>query len=70
MATNTMDAIKKKMQVMRNERDTALDKGDQLEQKVSEQKAINEKVGTRTRLLFFHRQFRKYCAYSLHTSAL
>ena len=47
-----MDAIKKKMQVMRNERDTALDKGDQLEQKVSEQKAINEKVGTQTFLEF------------------
>lgn len=44
MATNTMDAIKKKMGAMKLEKDQALDKADQLEQKVSEQKAINEKV--------------------------
>ena len=44
MANNTMDAIKKKMQAMKSEKDQALDKADQLEQKVAEQKAINEKV--------------------------
>jgi len=44
MATNTMDAIKKKMQAMKGEKDNALEKADQLEQRVSEQKAINEKV--------------------------
>lgn len=46
MATNTMDAIKKKMQVMKMEKDVALDKSVQLDQKVAEQKNINEKVGT------------------------
>jgi len=45
MATNTMDAIKKKMQAMKGEKDNALEKADQLEQRVAEQKAINEKVG-------------------------
>ena len=45
MATNTMDAIKKKMQAMKCEKDNALEKADQLEQRVAEQKAINEKVG-------------------------
>jgi hypothetical protein len=44
MATNTMDAIKKKMQAMKCEKDNALEKADQLEQRVAEQKAINEKV--------------------------
>ena len=44
MATNTMDAIKKKMQAMKGEKDNALEKADQLEQRVAEQKAINEKV--------------------------
>ena len=44
MATNTMDAIKKKMQAMQSEKNAALDKADQLEQKVTEQKAVNEKV--------------------------
>jgi len=39
-----MDAIKKKMQAMKGEKDNALEKADQLEQRVSEQKAINEKV--------------------------
>lgn len=45
MATNTMDAIKKKMQVMKTEKDQALIRAEQLEKKVSEQKAVNEKVG-------------------------
>ena len=44
MATNTMDAIKKKMQAMKLEKEAALDKADQLEQKLSEQKEVNEKV--------------------------
>ena len=54
MATNTMDAIKKKMQAMKGEKDNALEKADQLEQRVSEQKAINEKVAVdhRTTVLF------------------
>lgn len=44
MAANTMDAIKKKMVAMKGEKDGALDKAVTLEQKVAEQKAINEKV--------------------------
>ncbi len=40
-----MDAIKKKMQAMKLEKEAALDKSDQLEQKLSEQKEVNEKVG-------------------------
>lgn len=44
MAANTMDAIKKKMVSMKGEKDGALDKATTLEQKVAEQKAINEKV--------------------------
>lgn len=44
MAANTMDAIKKKMQAMKLEKEAALDKADQLEQKLSEQKEVNEKV--------------------------
>ena len=47
MANNTMDAIKKKMQAMKTEKDSALDRADQLEQRVTEQKAINEKVNAR-----------------------
>lgn len=39
-----MDAIKKKMQAMKLEKDQALDKADQLELKVTEQKSVNEKV--------------------------
>jgi hypothetical protein len=44
MAANTMDAIKKKMQAMRMEKDAAHDKADQLEKKLAEQRAFNEKV--------------------------
>ncbi|KAK2162089.1 hypothetical protein LSH36_104g03029 [Paralvinella palmiformis] len=43
MAANTMDAIKKKMQSMKLEKEAALDKADQLEQKLAEQKEVNEK---------------------------
>ena len=39
-----MDAIKKKMQAMKLEKESALDKADQLEQKLNEQKETNEKV--------------------------
>ena len=39
-----MDAIKKKMQSMKLEKEAALDKADQLEQKLAEQKEVNEKV--------------------------
>jgi len=45
MAANTMDAIKKKMIVMKGEKDQAGQKADQLELKVAEQKSINEQVG-------------------------
>ena len=44
MAANTMDAIKKKMQAMKLEKEAALDKADQLEQALNEQKEKNEKV--------------------------
>ena len=44
MAANTMDAIKKKMQAMKLEKESALDKADQLEQSLTEQKEKNEKV--------------------------
>lgn len=39
-----MDAIKKKMQAMKLEKEAALDKADQLEQALNEQKEKNEKV--------------------------
>jgi tropomyosin-1 len=45
MATNTMDAIKKKMQAMKTEKEAAFDKADQLEQKLGEQKLVSEKHG-------------------------
>jgi len=44
VATNTMDAIKKKMQAMKLEKENAFDKADQLEQKLNEQKIVFEKV--------------------------
>ncbi len=44
MAANTMDAIKKKMQAMKLDKEAALDKADQLEQALNEQKEKNEKV--------------------------
>lgn len=39
-----MDAIKKKMNAMKIEKDGALDRARVLEDKVAEQKGINEKV--------------------------
>jgi len=42
-----MDAIKKKMQAMKLEKENAFDKADQLEQKLGEQKTVNEQVGPR-----------------------
>jgi len=39
-----MDAIKKKMQAMQMEKNVAIEKGTSLEQKVTEQKSVNEKV--------------------------
>jgi len=44
MAVNTMDAIKKKMQAMKLEKENAFDKADQLEQKLNEQKTVFEQV--------------------------
>ena len=39
-----MDAIKKKMQAMRIEKEAAHDKADQLEKKLMEQRQLNDKV--------------------------
>jgi len=47
MAVNTMDAIKKKMQAMKLEKENAFDKADQLEQKLNEQKTVFEQVNSR-----------------------
>ena len=44
MAGNTMDAIKKKMQAMRMEKESAHEKADQFEKKLADQKGLNEKV--------------------------
>jgi len=44
MAENTMDAIKKKMQAMRLEKETAFDRADQLEQRLLEQRYIFDQV--------------------------
>jgi len=44
MAANTLDSIKKKMIAMKGDKDSALDKANQLEVKVGEQKSVNEKV--------------------------
>jgi len=41
-----MDAIKKKMQAMKLEKENAFDKADQLEQKLNEQKTVFEQVRT------------------------
>jgi len=43
-AFNTMTAIKKKMHNMKEHRESAFDRADQLEQKLIEHKAISEKV--------------------------
>jgi len=50
MAVNTMDAIKKKMQAMKLEKENAFDKADQLEQKLNEQKTVFEQVGPEKQL--------------------
>ena len=49
MAANTMDAIKKKMQAMKLEKENAMEKSDEMEQKLQEQKDANENV----RAIFF-----------------
>jgi len=46
-----MDAIKKKMQAMKLEKENAFDKADQLEQKLNEQKTVFEQVGPRLKPL-------------------
>ena len=43
-AFNTMIAIKKKMHNMKQDKENAFDKADQLEQKLIEHKSISEKV--------------------------
>jgi len=52
VATNTMEAIKKKMQAMKLEKENAFDKADQLEQKLNEQKNVYEKVYHSTVVIF------------------
>ena len=44
-AANTMDAIKKKMNSMKTEKEAALDKADQLDQQLKDQIEKNQKVG-------------------------
>jgi len=44
MAGNTMDAIRKKMQMMRVEKEAARDKAERFEQKLMLQRALNEQV--------------------------
>lgn len=56
MAANTMDAIKKKMQAMKLEKENAMEKSDEMEQKLQEQKEANEKVRARCR----HRRWMLY----------
>ena len=45
-----MDAIKKKMQAMKLEKENAFDKADQLEQKLNEQKTVFEQVRPNSQL--------------------
>ena len=54
MAGNTMDAIKKKMQAMKLEKENALEKSDELEQKLQEQKETNEKVRNFIHLFIYY----------------
>lgn len=54
MAANTMDAIKKKMQAMKVEKENAFDRADQLEQKLTEQKNIYDMVNTIIRTSQIH----------------
>ena len=54
MAGNTMDAIKKKMQAMKLEKENAMEKSDEMEQKLQEQKDANEKVGVWRHLSLHH----------------
>jgi len=45
MAANTMDAIKKKMQAMRVEKEAAHEKAEQFEERLLLQRTLNEQVG-------------------------
>lgn len=47
-----MDAIKKKMQAMRIEKEAAHDKADQLEKKLLEQRSLNDKVSLSIKVSF------------------
>ena len=47
MAGNTMDAIKKKMQTMRAEKEAARYRAEQFEQKLLLQRTFNQQVGRR-----------------------
>ena len=57
LGASTMDAIKKKMQAMRLERENAVIKAQTLEEKVAEQKGINEKVNTTSFRLYEYEWF-------------
>jgi len=47
-AFNTMTAIKKKLHGMKQKREEAFDRADQLEQKLIEHRAVSDKVRTST----------------------
>ena len=47
-AFNTMTAIKKKLHGMKQKREEAFDRADQLEQKLIEHRAVSEKVALST----------------------
>ena len=44
MAANTMDIIKKKMQAMRVEKEAARDRAERFEEKLLQQRTLNEQV--------------------------
>lgn len=58
MATPTMDSIKKKMQAMKLEKENAMDRADQAEQKT---KDLEEKIKLVNRTLIF-----KFCEFILY----
>jgi len=49
-AFNTMTAIKKKLHGMKQKREEAFDRADQLEQKLIEHRAVSEKVSKSVRI--------------------
>jgi len=64
-----MDAIKKKMQAMKLEKENAFDKADQLEQKLNEQKTVFEQVRPRESHCYSDLwTFRPFLSSPLHVS--